>query len=75
MSMIQIRHVPEQIHKTLKLRAVNAGMSLSDYLLMEITKVAERPLLDDVIQRIQSRKSPSLRQSVKDAVREERHSR
>jgi hypothetical protein len=34
--MIQIRHVPEDVHRTLKARARRAGMSLSDYLLQEV---------------------------------------
>jgi plasmid stability protein len=40
--MIQIRNVPETLHRELKSRAALAGMSLSDYLLNEIRQVAER---------------------------------
>jgi len=47
-SMIQIRHVPDDIHKTLKIRAIQNGMSLSDYLLREITQLAKRPTLNDL---------------------------
>ena len=35
--MIQIRHVPEDVHRRLKDRARREGMSLSEYLLMEVT--------------------------------------
>jgi predicted nucleic acid-binding protein len=46
--MIQIRNVPAPLHRRLKSRAALAGMSLSDYLLNEITRVAERPSLDEL---------------------------
>jgi len=45
--MIQIRHVPEDVHARLKARAAAAGMSLSDYLLREITDLARRPTWDE----------------------------
>jgi plasmid stability protein len=46
--MIQIRNVPDALHRQLKSRAALAGMSLSDYLLNEIRQVAERPTLDEL---------------------------
>ena len=45
--MIQIRHVPEDVHARLKARAAAAGMSLSDYLLREITFLASRMTWDE----------------------------
>ncbi len=39
--MIQVRNVPEDLHRQLKWRAAIAGMSLSDYLLREIRAVAQ----------------------------------
>ena len=43
--MIQIRNVPEDIHRELKVRAARAGMSLSDFLNAELERVvAHRPL-------------------------------
>ena len=45
--MIQIRHVPEDVHARLKARAAAAGMSLSDYLLREITFLASRLTWDE----------------------------
>jgi plasmid stability protein len=50
--MIQIRNVPDQVHQELKVRATKAGMSLSEYLLREITRVAEKPSLEEVLERI-----------------------
>ena len=43
MAMIQIRNVPPELHRTLKIRAAEAGMTLSDYLLSEVERVARRP--------------------------------
>jgi antitoxin FitA len=43
MTMIQIRNVPERLHRKLKSRAALEGKSLSDYLLAELRHVAERP--------------------------------
>lgn len=54
-AMIQIRNVPEALHRQLKSRAALAGMSLSDYLLNEIRQVAERPTIDELRARLQSR--------------------
>jgi hypothetical protein len=41
--MIQIRNVPDGLHRKLKARAAEAGMSLSDYLIQELKRDAERP--------------------------------
>lgn len=71
-AMIQIRNVPDELHRRLKSRAALAGMSLSDYLLAEIRQVAERPTLDELRARLQRR--PGLAPSVSpaQAVRAER---
>jgi antitoxin FitA len=53
--MIQLRHVPDALHRTLKARAAMAGMSLSDYLLAEIREIAERPTLAEIRERLQKR--------------------
>jgi plasmid stability protein len=70
--MIQIRNVPEALHRTLKARAALAGMSLSDYLLDEIRRVAERPTLDELRARLRSRTETTLSVSPAEAVRAER---
>jgi plasmid stability protein len=54
--MIQLRNVPNALHRTLKARAAVAGMSLSDYLLAEIRKIAERPTLAELRERLHQRK-------------------
>ncbi len=50
--MIQIRNVPEALHRKLKARAAEAGMSLSDYLLREMKKTAERPTMEEMLDRL-----------------------
>ena len=70
--MIQIRNVPEALHRRLKSRAALAGMSLSDYLLDEIRRVAERPTLNELRARRRSRTKATLSVPPADAVRAER---
>ena len=41
--MIQLRHVPDELHRKLKARAAMEGLSLSEYLLQEVRRVADRP--------------------------------
>ena len=71
-TMIQIRNVPDALHRRLKSRAALAGMSLSDYLLNEIRQVAERPTLDELRTRLHSRTEASLSVAPAEAVRAER---
>jgi antitoxin FitA len=73
--MIQIRNVPEGLHRTLKARAAMAGMSLSDYLLAEIREVAERPTLTELQKRMQRRQPVNLPEPAAAAVRAERDAR
>jgi len=73
--MVQIRNVPEDLHRVLKSRAALAGMSLSDYLLSEIRQVAERPTMAEMRARLQHRTPVSPSVSPADAIRAERDSR
>ncbi len=75
--MIQIRNVPDEMHRELKARAAKAGMSLSDYLLAEIRSVAERPTLEEVFERIEKLVPVELPpgETPAEAVRRERESR
>jgi plasmid stability protein len=71
-AMIQIRNVPDALHRQLKSRAALAGMSLSDYLLSEIRRVAERPTLDELRARLERRSETTLSVEPAQAVRAER---
>ena len=73
--MIQIRNVPDALHRRLKSRAALAGMSLSDYLLDELRRVGERPTIEELRARLESRPGVKLSVEPAEAVRRERDSR
>ena len=52
--MIQVRHVPDDVHRRLKARAAMKGMSLSDFLRTELELIAERALVDEVLEAAES---------------------
>jgi plasmid stability protein len=70
--MIQIRNVPEKLHRQLKSRAALAGMSLSDYLLQEIRQSAERPTIEEFRVRLKERPPVTLSISPAEVIRAER---
>jgi antitoxin FitA len=74
-AMIQVRNVPDSLHRRLKSRAALAGMSLSDYLLQQIRELAERPTIDELRERLARRSAVTLSVDAADAVRAERDSR
>lgn len=73
--MIQLRNVPDALHRSLKARAAMAGMSLSDYLLGEIKEIAERPTLAELRERLRTRKPVPVEVETARLVREEREAR
>jgi antitoxin FitA len=73
--MIQLRNVPDALHRTLKVRAAMAGMSLSDYLLAEIKEIEQRPTLAELQERLHQRKPVAVQLDTARLVREEREAR
>jgi antitoxin FitA len=73
--MIQLRNVPDALHRHLKARAAMAGMSLSDYLLMEIKEIAEKPTLLEFRELLHRREPVLKRLDTARMVREEREAR
>ena len=73
--MIQIRNVPPELHRELKSRAALAGMSLSDYLLAEIRRVAERPTMAQILARLRALPPVDLDISSADILRAARDGR
>ncbi len=69
MKTIQIRNVPESVHGALRARAAQAGVSLSDYALGELERVAERPPASDVLRNARSRAGGATVSDVVPAVR------
>jgi plasmid stability protein len=55
MALIQIRNVPEDVHRTLKMRSAAEGSSLSDYVLRDITRVARSPTPEEIDARTRAR--------------------
>ena len=58
--MVQIRNVPDALHRKLKARAADSGQTLSDYLLAEIGRLAARPTREEMLARLHSRKRVTL---------------
>ena len=59
--MIQIRNVPDVVHRKIKARAAESGMTLSDYLLAEVERVAALPTRDEMLARLHSRSRVNLK--------------
>lgn len=73
--MIQVRNVPDALHRSLKARAAMAGMSLSDYLLGELWEIAERPTLAEFRAHLHTRKPVSVALDSAALMRDERAAR
>ena len=72
--MVQVRNVPDALHRKLKVRAAGSGQTLSDYLLAELVRLAARPTREEMLARIHSRKRVTLKTPAAVVIREERES-
>jgi plasmid stability protein len=72
--MVQVRNVPDALHRTLKARAAVAGQSLSDYLMGELARIAARPTREEMLARLHGRTPVRLKTPVAVVIREERES-
>jgi len=72
--MVQIRNVPDALHRKLKSRAADAGLTLSDYLLAELERAAARPTRDEMLRRIHGRRRVRLKTPAAAIIREARES-
>ena len=73
--MIQIRNVPEDIHHQLKARAALEGMSMSDYILRELRRLADKPTLQELSARVAEQPTVDLPETAAEAVRKARDER
>jgi plasmid stability protein len=73
--MIQLRNVPDELHRKLKVRAAQQGQSLSDYLITQVRELVNRPSPAEMRERLASRSAAIVKESAADAVRAERSSR
>ena len=73
--MIQLRNVPDPLHRQLKARAALAGLPLSDYLIREVRKLAEYPTPEEMRERLSMRSPFPGKTSPTSRVRAERDNR
>lgn len=71
-TMVQIRNVPDELHRDLKARAARAGMTLSDYLLDELRDLAVRPTMREWVHEARRLEPVRVSRSPAEVVREER---
>jgi antitoxin FitA len=67
--MIQIRNVPDELHRKLKARAARLKMTLSDYLLSEIEQTAEKPALSEMMERLRNQEPVELNEPPEVTIR------
>jgi plasmid stability protein len=72
--MVQIRNVPDALHRKLRARALDSGQTLSDYLLAEIERLAARPTREEMLARLHARRRVTLKTPAAVVIREERES-
>ncbi len=70
--MIQIRNVPDEVHRKLKVQAAKEGISLSAMLGREARRLAELPTLEEMRERLLSRPRVKLKTSPAKIIREMR---
>ncbi len=73
--MIQLRKVPDALHRQLKARAATEGLSLSDFLIREARKIVERPSSEEIRERLARRSRVNTKMSSAQALRREREQR
>ena len=73
--MIQIRNVPQKIHRQLKSRAALKGMSMSEYILQELAKSLKRPTREELLDRIAKLPKAELQPSPAEVIRADRDRR
>ncbi|HET8672786.1 MAG TPA: hypothetical protein VFL87_04060 [Thermoleophilaceae bacterium] len=77
MGMIQIRNVPDELHRRLKAKAAHEGKTLSDLLLEELPRIADRVTMREMLERIAQREAvPGLTPArIAEGIREDREGR
>ena len=73
--MIQVRNVPDALHRKLKIRAAEDGVSLSDLILTELRALAERPSMKEFLAKRETPIRAPLDPSPADIIRADRDRR
>lgn len=74
-TMIQIRNVPDELHREAKVRAAREGLTLSAYVLRELERAMSRPPRRELLERISKLPPIRLEPSPSELIREERDAR
>ena len=69
MASVQIRNVPDELHRRLKARAALEGQSLSEYALLELRRAMQRPTRRELAERVSAFDRVTSSESAADAVR------
>jgi hypothetical protein len=72
--MVQIRNVPDALHRKLEARPTGSGQTLSDYLLAELERPAARPTREEMLTRLHSRKRVTPKTPAAVVIRDDRES-
>ncbi|WP_417564049.1 FitA-like ribbon-helix-helix domain-containing protein [Microbacterium sp.] len=72
MSSLQVRDLPEDVHRTMKARAAASGRSLSEYALDILARDARQPTLDELLDRVRTREAIDLGDRAQQILRAER---
>ncbi|HEX4965242.1 MAG TPA: hypothetical protein VF173_30815 [Thermoanaerobaculia bacterium] len=72
---VQIRNVPDDLHRKLKARAASAGMSISEYLLRDLERSLSKPTPGELLERLRSHGRVNLTEPVEEVVAAEREGR
>jgi hypothetical protein len=75
MSMIQVRNVPERLHRELARRAKRRGVTLTKYIEDILEREVARPPAEEVFDRIEASEIVRLDRTAADLIREERADR
>ena len=75
MATLQIRNLPDDLHRRLKARAALEGQSLSEYALSELRQAMQRPTRRELVERVAAFERITVAESAADAVRAERDAR
>ena len=74
-TMVQIRSVPQELHRKLKARAAMEGLSMSEFVLRELKKALDRPSRGEILERLRSQPVRRLRRPPAKLIRDERDAR
>ncbi len=70
--MIQVRNVPDPIHRALKAKAALAGKSLSDWILDELEALAALPSEEELLERLREAEPFAMKRSSAKLIRKDR---